>query len=388
MFVARAVAIEHQVEPLGHASRRRSFPRVTLSSPASVFVLLAVAWVGGCSSSPGTAGSAASGGSESASSGSAGSGETGSTSGGAGGSAGASSGANSGATSGAGAASGTNAGPSAGSASGGSRGAAGAASGTSSGAGSSGSATGGASGSIVSDAGRDAAPEAAAPVAHTGVWRITPLGDSITEDTCGPQLLSQELISNGHTNFVFVGTETNDQSCSNAPDVQTEGHGGYLVTDLLPAPHVATMQDHSAELPMWATNDKPDVILMQFGTNDVWNGIATQTILSAYSLVLADFRAVSPNVILFVAQITPLNPSGCTTCEQQAETLNAAIPGWATSESTAASPVYVVDVWSAFTASTYLPNSMYTSDGVHPNPAGSALVAQKWYDALLSQKIP
>jgi len=139
---------------------------------------------------------------------------------------------------------------------------------------------------------------------------------------------------------------------------------------------------------MWAANDKPDVILMQFGTNDAWNGIATQTILSAYSLVLADFRAVSPNVILFVAQITPLNPSGCTTCEQQAETLNAAIPGWATSESTAASPVYVVDVWSAFTASTYLPNSTYTSDGVHPNAAGSALVAQKWYDALLSQNIP
>jgi lysophospholipase L1-like esterase len=253
---------------------------------------------------------------------------------------------------------------------------------------SSGSATGGASGSPVPDAGRDAAPEASAPAAHTGVWRITPLGDSITEDTCGPQLLSQELISNGHTNFVFVGTETNDQSCSNAPDVQSEGHGGYLVTDLLPPPHVATMQDHSAELPMWAANDKPDVILMQFGTNDVWNSIATQTILSAYSLVLADFRAVSPNVILFVAQITPLNPSGCTTCEQQAETLNAAIPGWATSESTAASPVYVVNVWSAFTASTYLPNSTYTSDGVHPNPAGSALVAQKWYDALLSQNIP
>ncbi len=139
---------------------------------------------------------------------------------------------------------------------------------------------------------------------------------------------------------------------------------------------------------MWAAADKPDVILMQFGTNDVWNGVATQTILSAYDLVLTDFRAANPNVILFVAQITPLNPAGCANCEKQAEALNAAIPAWATGQSTAASPVYVVNVWSAFTATTYLPSSTYTADGVHPNPAGGALVAQKWYDALVAQGIP
>ena len=225
-------------------------------------------------------------------------------------------------------------------------------------------------------------------LAHAGVWRITPIGDSITEDTCGPQLLSQDLIKNGFTNFTFVGTETNDQSCSGAPNVESEGHGGYLVTDLLPPPHVPKLQNHSAELPMWASNDKSDVLLMQFGTNDVWNGVATATILEAYDLVLSDYRAVNPNVILFVAQITPLNPAGCGNCESGAETLNAAIPAWATSQSTSTSPIYVVDVWSAFTATTYLPNSTYTVDGVHPNPAGAALVAQKWYAALVAQGIP
>jgi hypothetical protein len=48
----------------------------------------------------------------------------------------------------------------------------------------------------------------------------------------------------------------------------------------------------------------------------------------------------------------------------------------------------VVDVWSAFTASTYLPDSMYTVDGVHPNPAGAALVAHEWYNALIAQGFP
>lgn len=235
------------------------------------------------------------------------------------------------------------------------------------------------------------APEGGADagrLAHTGVWRITPIGDSITEDTCGPQLLSQELIKNGHTNFVFVGTETNNQSCSGAPNVESEGHAGYLVTDLIPPPHKAILQDHSAELPMWAASDKSDVLLMQFGTNDVWNGVATQTILDGYTLVLTDYRAVNPNVVMFIAQITPLNPAGCGACEKNAEALNAAIPGWATAQSTAASPIYVVDVWSAFDATSYLPSSMYTADGVHPNPAGAALVAQKWYDALVAQGIP
>jgi lysophospholipase L1-like esterase len=279
---------------------------------------------------------------------------------------------------------------------------------TSSGTGSSGSSGGGSSGSSSSaDGSADSSTPAdsgassggsSGPAAagggeagltdHTGVWRITPIGDSITEDTCGPQLLSQDLIKSGHTNFAFVGTETNNQACSGAPNVQSEGHGGYLVSDLLPAPHKATLQDHSAELPTWASSDKSDVLLMQFGTNDVWNGVPTQTILEAYTLVLTDYRAVNPGVILFVAQITPLNPAGCGTCEKDAEALNAAIPAWATSQATAHSPIYVVDVWSAFTASAYVPNSTYTADGVHPNPAGAALVAQKWYGALIAQGSP
>jgi lysophospholipase L1-like esterase len=223
---------------------------------------------------------------------------------------------------------------------------------------------------------------------HSRVWRITPIGDSITEDTCGPQLLSQELIQNGHTNFVFVGTETNNQSCSGAPNIESEGHAGYLVTDLLPPPHVPVLASHYMELPQWAANDKSDVLTMQFGTNDVWNNVATQSILDAYTLVLTDYRAVNPNVTMFVAQITPLNPSGCGSCEANVVALNAAIPGWAASQSTAASPVYVVDLWSAFTASSYVPDSTVTVDGVHPNPAGAALIAQKWYEALIANGIP
>jgi lysophospholipase L1-like esterase len=209
-----------------------------------------------------------------------------------------------------------------------------------------------------------------------------PLGDSITGTTCGPQLLSKELKDNGHNNFVLVGTILNNQSCNGAPNVMSEGHGGYLVTDLVGS------GQHASELPQWCSTDQADVVLMQFGTNDAWNSRSTQSILDAFSTVLADLRAVKPGVILFVAQITPLNPSGCSTCESNVEALNQQIPGWASSHSTAASPVYVVDLHSAFDASTYKPSSTYTSDGVHPNVAGAQLIADTWYAALVAHGLP
>jgi lysophospholipase L1-like esterase len=217
---------------------------------------------------------------------------------------------------------------------------------------------------------------------HTGNWRITPLGDSITGTTCGPQLLSKELKDKGRSNFSFIGTNLNNQSCNGAPNVQTEGHGGYLVTDLV------GNGKHASELAQWTSADKPDVVLMHFGTNDVWNNVAPATILDAYSTVLASLRASSPKVIVFVAQIIPMNPSGCSACESRVEGLNGQIPGWATSKSTASSPIYVVDQHSVFVASSYQPNSMYTSDGVHPNAAGGQLMADKWDAALTAKEIP
>jgi lysophospholipase L1-like esterase len=215
-----------------------------------------------------------------------------------------------------------------------------------------------------------------------------PLGDSITGTTCYPQLLSKELIAKGHTNFTFVGTNLNNQGCgAGAPSVQTEGHGGYLVTYLTTNTPPQTGKGTLAELQTWAA-EKPDVVLMEYGTNDVWSSISTANVLSAYGFVVDQFRSQNPDVVFFVAQITPLNPSGCTACESNVEALNRQIAAWATGKASAASPIYVVNVWSALPAATYLPNSMYTADGVHPNAAGSQLMADVWYTGITAQGIP
>ena len=226
---------------------------------------------------------------------------------------------------------------------------------------------------------------------HVGKWQIMPLGDSITETTCYPKLLAQELTSRGHPGFDFVGKSLNNQSCGDAPNVQTEGHSCYLVTNLVK--DVATVagcggtKGSLAELKSWAA-EKPDIVLMEYGTNDAWSSIATQSILYAFGTLVDEFRLQNPNVIFFVAQITPLNPSGCANCEANVEALNAKIPDWASGKSTAVSPVYVVNVWASLPAASYTPNSAYTSDGCHPNPAGSQLMADAWYAALVVQGIP
>ena len=66
--------------------------------------------------------------------------------------------------------------------------------------------------------------------------------------------------------------------------------------------------------------------------------------------------------------------------------LNAAIPAWAASLTTAASPITVVDQWTGFDD----PHELWfvagaatdTYDGVHPNDAGNVKIANRWYPSV------
>jgi lysophospholipase L1-like esterase len=248
-----------------------------------------------------------------------------------------------------------------------------------------------AGGAAGSDAGRGGSAGAldGSGSGHVGKWQIMPLGDSITGTTCYPKLLAQELIDQGHDNFDFVGTVLNNQSCgTGVANVQTEGHGGYLVTYLTSDSNKSMNKGSLTELLAWA-QEKPDVVLMEYGTNDCWtSSIPLSDITGAFGFVVDKFRAQRPDVIFFVAQITPLNPSGCSTCESRVEGLNALVPAWAGSKSTSESPVYVVDIWSSLPAASFKPNSTYTSDGAHPNAAGAQRMADAWAAALIAQGIP
>jgi lysophospholipase L1-like esterase len=190
--------------------------------------------------------------------------------------------------------------------------------------------------------------------------KIMALGDSITGSPgCWRALLWQKLPA---ARVDFVGTLP-AQGCGFTYDGENEGHGGYLATNVA----------NQNLLPGWLSATNPDVVMMHFGTNDAWSNLSPSTILSAYTTLVGQMRAKNPNIRILVAQIIPLNPPTCTDCGQRVVNLNAAIPAWAAGLSTAASPITVVDQWTGFDTSTD------TYDGVHPNSAGDAKIANKWY---------
>lgn len=230
--------------------------------------------------------------------------------------------------------------------------------------------------------------------AHVGAWHIMPLGDSITGTTCYPQLLSQKLKDGGHDSFDFLGSITNNQSCNGAPNVVTEGHGGYIL-GCLTGDYTANCASKGSpsELSTWlSAMPAPEVALVHFGTNDVWNSISTETVTASYTHLLTSLRGANPNVIVFIAQILPMHPDNCmdgdASCPNaRVQALNAAIPDWASGATTAASPVHVVDIYHSVDAATFVPNSANTSDGVHPNATGSGPIADTWMAALLAHGI-
>jgi lysophospholipase L1-like esterase len=206
----------------------------------------------------------------------------------------------------------------------------------------------------------------AGPTSAADPVRIMALGDSITGSPgCWRALLWQKLQQTGYTNIDMVGTLP-AQGCGFTYDGDNEGHGGFLVTN------VAAQN----QLVGWLSSTHPDVVVMHFGTNDVWSNISTPQILAAYTTLVNQMRASNPRMKILVAQIIPVAPTTCADCPARTTNLNAAIPSWAAGLTTAASPITVVDQWTGWVPSTD------TGDGVHPNDAGIVKMADRWYPAV------
>jgi lysophospholipase L1-like esterase len=219
--------------------------------------------------------------------------------------------------------------------------------------------------------------------------RIVAVGDSITQSTCWRALLWQHLSQGFPGRFDFVGSHPSDSGCTPVGyDQDNEGYGSALVTEV--AAGVTTARTCSPACPSLADLSQrfaaapADVALMHFGTNDVWNGIAPDAIVAAYSAVLGALRSANPNIVILVAQLIPMNVTeatcaGCTCpgCITGIPSLNTRILSWAAENSTAASPIRVVDQYTGYDA------AQDNRDGVHPkNDTGSQKMADRWYAAL------
>ena len=217
---------------------------------------------------------------------------------------------------------------------------------------------------------------------RTGPLKIMALGDSTTEFTCYRAELAKLLDKSHPKDYQFVGTRNDDfGGCGGyVYDKHNQGMSSYLVTSMS-----GGMNTH-AEAPTW-TALAPDVVLLHFATNDAWNSISSDKILAAWTYLIGEFRKTNPRVTILAAQLIPLDPMdadgghSCSPCPDNVKKLNMAIPTWATTNSTAASRVIVVDQWTGYVAATdsCAPGRC---DGVHPGPSGSVKMGAKWDAAL------
>jgi acyl-CoA thioesterase-1 len=214
-------------------------------------------------------------------------------------------------------------------------------------------------------------------------WKIMPFGDSITASSCYRAKLWTMLTERNLGSFQFVGTQSGGDCGVPGFTGGHEGHSCYVVTDILKPPGLGrlhgcarygdTFVGDRRDLQSWFGNADPDIVLWHMGTNNCWvKNPPVFRILQAFSAILTAIRARNPKVIVLIAKILPMNVESA-----NVNPLNDAIPKWAATNSTSASPIVVVDMFTGF-------DPRWTRDGVHPNNnEGSRWMANNWYQALV-----
>jgi lysophospholipase L1-like esterase len=200
--------------------------------------------------------------------------------------------------------------------------------------------------------------------------RIMAIGDSITQGNTETDSYRRPLwrmFQDARVQADFVGTRR-DNNGGPPPnpdfDMDHEGYWGWRADEVLAVVGAA------------AAAHRPDVALVHLGSNDVFQGQDNASTLQELSGVVERLRAANPSVTVLLAQLIPTSRPGR---DQQIVELNAAIPGLAARLTTPASAVVVVDQYSGFDP------ARETRDGTHPNPAGEAKMAQRWFAAYRSR---
>lgn len=209
--------------------------------------------------------------------------------------------------------------------------------------------------------------------------RIMIVGDSISAGPgCYKRFLLANLQQNGYSSFEFVGQYTDDCGGGVRHSAVSCSTAQQFTLPAFSMPNCAVGMSFPGMSALAAAH-RPDLIMLQLGVNDVWGGRAVEAILADYGQLLAQARAVNPNVVLAVAQIAKIRPdcSADDSIERRAEMLVNAVPAWAASQSQPGSPVFVADLW---TNSDW--SQAETLDCVHPNDAGAERMGINWFDAL------
>jgi acyl-CoA thioesterase-1 len=216
---------------------------------------------------------------------------------------------------------------------------------------------------------------------------ILALGNSITNGTNkynSYRRVLWQLLHKGNYNFDFIGSWNKHHGGGNVPnpdfDMDHDGHSGWKASDIL---HPPDWDKERGSLYEWIRSYSPDIVLIELGTNEVFQCITAQEAMHSIHAIIEVLRGKNPAVKIFLAQIPPLGAQWatqklCNNTEyaQAIINFNKAIVQFAAKENTRTSPVIPVDQFSGVNTAT----DMY--DDIHPNDKGEREMAKRWFMAI------
>jgi len=234
-----------------------------------------------------------------------------------------------------------------------------------------------------------------------GAWRICPMGDSITSGYTDPGTwivpfnagyrsgLYKRLTNN--MSFEFVGTSGEpwngqDGPVANNPSIdlrsigydQHEGHSGQNTRFVL------------SNISHWLTVDRPNVILLMIGINDLGGHLGATNEPFGSEINLSNIVAMvvkeSPQTHVIVAQITPYAIYTPAIIYYNDFIANVLVPHFASQGAW----VTCVNQYTSlcFPNTTNIDPSLFSWGGTHPGAVGYDRMAQTWYEGILALHLP
>jgi len=217
---------------------------------------------------------------------------------------------------------------------------------------------------------------------------ILPLGNSITNGTNiynSYRRALWQLLHKGHYNFDFIGSWDKHHMGGNVPnsdfDMDHEGHSGWKASDLINQPEWDKKRGNIKD---WLLSYTPDIVLLEFGTNEVFQCITKTDALNNIDTIIQLLRQKNKSVKIFLAQIPPFGVSWakkklCNNDIQYANAVlefNKAILQYGKANNSIASPIIIVDQFTGINPDFDL------YDDIHPNSFGERKMAEKWFVSI------
>ncbi|MEI9944991.1 MAG: SGNH/GDSL hydrolase family protein [Chitinophagaceae bacterium] len=217
---------------------------------------------------------------------------------------------------------------------------------------------------------------------------ILPLGNSITNGTSIYNSYRRslwQLLHNGNYNFDFIGSWDKHHMGGAVPDadfdMDHDGHSGWKAHDILQPPGWDSIRGN---IDNWLEKYKPDIVLMELGTNEVFQCTPIASAMKDFSVIIDKLRRKNPSVKILLAKIPPLGAQWAskklcgndTSYEQSVQLFNEAIVQFAHAKTKKKSPIIIVDQFTGVNPSA----DMY--DDIHPNTTGEIKMAERWFETM------